>query len=254
MEATTSAAQGAAAIPEAKQQISDFGRIIGVLTSPSATFADIVRAPKWITPVLLIIVFGVATTFVLNQRVDWHDFMDKQINKGFWADRIPADQKAKIIADGARDAPRNGYIYGTLGNILLGVWLGFVYWASFNVLGGAKARFKTAYCIATHACVPMIVAMPIGMLIAYLKQWGEVDPYNLVASSVASFLPEGTAAWLMSLAGSFELFWIWILCLIAIGFRQANPKRISLGKALGIAIGVWLVGVFVKVSAVAVMS
>ena len=67
MEATTTAA---GAVPEAQQQISDFGRVIGVLTSPGTTFADIVRKPKWMLPAILFAVCGIAFAFVMNQRMD----------------------------------------------------------------------------------------------------------------------------------------------------------------------------------------
>ena len=251
MEAASVAATG---IAEPQQQISDFGRVIGALTSPGATFADIVRKPKWWTPPILLALFGILSVYVMNQRVDWRAFMDDQINNGIFADRIPPERKPQIIAEGAKAAPRRAYYGGALGSTLMGLWLGFVYWGVFNVLLGAGAKFRTAFSVATHSCVPYLVQAPIGMIVMYFKRYGDVDPEHIMATSVGAFLPERSAKWLVSLGGSFELFWIWTLCLLAIGFRAVNPKKVTMASAFAVVFGVWLVAVLVKVGVVAVLS
>jgi len=45
--------------------------------------------------------------------------------------------------------------------------------------------------------------------------------------------------WLDTLGQSIELFWIWTLILIAIGFASANPKKSSLVRR---RIVFWVVG------------
>ena len=41
---------------------------------------------------------------------------------------------------------------------------------------------------------------------------------------------------------------------LAVGFAAANPRKVSTGKALGIVIGVWLLGVLIKVGWVMVWT
>jgi hypothetical protein len=43
--------------------------------------------------------------------------------------------------------------------------------------------------------------------------------------------------WQMVPLISLDLFAIWILILLAIGFSAADPKKLPFGKSLGIAIG-----------------
>jgi len=79
-----------APVAEPQAAISPFGRIIGVLFSPKATFEDIARKPSWLLPVLISTVLGIASTVVLNQRMDWRDYITQQIEKSPRAANMPA--------------------------------------------------------------------------------------------------------------------------------------------------------------------
>ena len=87
-----------------------------------------------------------------------------------------------------------------------------------------------------------------------LRQYGDVDPNNMVATSLYSFLPEEAPKWLQSVGQSVELFWFWTMILMAIGFAATNRKRLSTGKAFALIAGVWLVWVLVKASGAALFS
>jgi hypothetical protein len=69
-----------------------------------------------------------------------------------------------------------------------------------------------------------------------------------VATSLKAFLPDDAPKVLAALGSSLELFWIWVLVLIAIGFAAANPKKIKLGASLGIVFGLWAIWVLGKVA------
>jgi hypothetical protein len=81
----------------------------------------------------------------------------------------------------------------------------------------------------------------------YLKPPGTVDLENPVATNIAAVLPDGTAAWLLALCKSFDVFTFWILVLIAIGFAAASPKKLKGSKAFTIAFSVWAVWVVCRV-------
>ena len=53
--------------------------------------------------------------------------------------------------------------------------------------------------------------------------------------------------WLAALGSSLDLIWFWVMALIAIGFAAANPRKIKMGSAYTIVIGMWLVWVLIKV-------
>ena len=67
----------------------------------------------------------------------------------------------------------------------------------------------------------------MALIILPLKSYGDVDPESVVATSLKAYLPETAPKALLALGGSLELFWIWCLVLVAIGFAAANPKKIK---------------------------
>lgn len=245
MRVSTSAAVPA---PSGEQKISALGRVVGVLFNPKETFADIARKPTWLVPIIISGVIGLAFAWVMNQRVDWYSFIRQQIEMGPRAANMSAEQIQQAAQMQARITPTFVYVFGTLGGLIFSLWLGLVYWGSFSLLAGLGVRFKQALGIAAHAMMTGLVSGPITMLVMFLKERGDVDPNNMLASSLGAFLAHDAPAWQKSLGTSFELFWFWTLFLLAAGFAAVNPRKVSMGKSLGIVIGVWLLGVFIKVA------
>jgi len=115
------------------------------------------------------------------------------------------------------------------------------------------ARFSSALGITAHAYFPWILYSLLFILILYLKAPGTVDLDNPIATNVGAFLPESTPKAIMSLAKSIDLFSLWTLLLISVGFTAVNPKKLK-GKALSIAVTVWAVYVAIKMGGAWIFS
>lgn len=235
--------------PDAQSQptISPFGRIIGVFFSPKSTFEDIVRTPTWVLPIVLLTIFSIAVCFAINQRVNWREFMSQQIEKSSQAASMSAEQKEQRIEAGAKFSPIFTYVVGVVGPILGALIVGLVMWGAYNLLGGANTNFSTSFAITSHAFLTGLVSSVLFLLILYLKPYGTVDLENPVAANVAAFLPDDAAKWLVALGKSIDIFTIWTLILLAIGFAATNPKKLRGGKALTIAFSVWAAYVVCRV-------
>lgn len=231
--------------PQAPGPINHLGRIIGVFFSPTATFEDIVRRPSWIVPVILMSVLGIGVAFVMNQKVDWRDVASKRIEESPRAANLSAEQKQQQIEMSAKISPGAAYGFGLLGPILGVVIVAAVMLLAYNVIGGADAKFSVAMGIISHAFVVTILSTLLFILILYLKAPGTIDLENPVATNVGAFLPESVPKALMALGKSIDVFTIWMLLLISIGFTAVNPKKLK-GKSLSIAIAVWAVYVGCK--------
>lgn len=238
----------------AEPRIGAMGRIIGVLTSPKETFADIARAPSWLVPLLVGAALGVGFAYVMNERVDWYTFIRQQIERSPRAASMSQEQIAQAARMQSQWSPPFAYAIGICAPFIMALLMALVYWGAFNAFAGIGARFKQALAVASHALLTGLVSAPIVIVIMLLKQRGDVDPENLMASSAASFLGSDAPRWLVSLAGSFELFWFWTMFLLAVGFASINRKKLSTGRAFGIVMGVWLVWVLVKVGATYMFS
>jgi len=232
---------------EPQASISPIGRIIGVLFSPKPTFEDIAKSPSWLLPVLISTILGIAATVAMNQRVNWRDYIVQQIEKSPRAANLTPEQKQQQAEVSAKVTVYVVYGVGVVGSICFAVIVGAVMMLAYNLLGGADAKFSQALAIAAHTLVVGIVSTPIFLLVLFLKPPGTFDPDNPVATNLGAFLPEESAKWLVALCKSIDIFTIWTLILIAIGFAAVNPRKLKGSKPYVIAFSVWGALVVVKV-------
>ena len=224
---------------EPRAAISPLGRVVGVLFSPKATFEDIVRKPSWLLPVVIATILGIASTVVLNQRINWRDYILQQIDKSPRAAQLSTEQKQQQAEVSAKVTVYVVYIAGVVGSALFAVIVGAVMMLAYNLLAGAGATFSQSLAIAAHALLVEIVSTPIFLLVLLLRPAGTIDPDNPVATNLAAFLPEESAKWLVALCKSIDIFTIWMLVLVAIGFAAVNPRKLKGSKPYVIAFSVW---------------
>jgi hypothetical protein len=242
--------------PDAQSQpaISPIGRIVGVFFSPKATFEDIVRKPSWVLPVVLLTLFSIGVSFVINQRIDWRQFMSQQIEKSPRSANLSAEQKERQIEGGAKFTPIVTWVIGVCGPILFALVVALAMWGAYNLLGGANTNFGTSFAITSHAALTGLVSSLLFILVLYLKPPGTVDMENPVATNLAVLLSDDSAKWLIALLKSIDVFTFWTLILLAIGFATTNPKKLKGSKAFMIAFSVWAVYVVCRVGGAWIFS
>src|SRR5215472_4469338 len=234
-------------MPEAQAQpqaaIGPLGRIVGVFFSPGATFRDIVAKPSWAVPMILMIVIWFGLCGALVKRVDWLAYNKQQIEKNkFVASRLEnmtEDQKTAIYEQGVGRAKATQYVRGVIGWPLLILFSAAINFGAFKLIGGVRINFATAFAITTFAHLPMSVRELLAIPVTFLKDPQSIDPQNFLASNPAAFLGDNAPVWQLISLGSLDVFAIWAVALIAIGFSAADPKKAPLGKALGIAFGTY---------------
>jgi hypothetical protein len=233
--------------PDPQPSMSAMARIFGVFFSPGSTFEDIVRKPSWLPPILLVTIFSLVVSFALNQRIDWREVASQRIEKSSRASQLTPEQKEQQLSISAKISPAFAYGFGLLGPILGAVIIAAVMMGAYNLLGAAGVNFGTALAISSYAFVPSLLSSLLFVTVLYLKPPGTVDLENPIATNIAAVLPDGTAPWLLALCKSFDVFTVWMLILIAIGFAAASPKKLKGSKAFTIAFSVWAVWVVCRV-------
>lgn len=236
MSATT------AAVPEAPQPISPFGRVIGVLTNPRPTFEDIARKPNWLVPLLLITLVTIVLVGIMGQRVDWVQVANQRIAKSHFAAqqiaKLPPDQQQAAMNRQVIATKIGVYVGGVVGTAILALILSAIYLGLFN-LSGAGLSFLKSFSLVSYGLVPLGIKALLGIPIVLMKDPSAIDPQNYIASNLAAFLPSDAALWKITLGASLDIFVLWSIVLMAIAFSAANPKKISFGKGLGITLGVF---------------
>jgi hypothetical protein len=160
---------------------------------------------------------------------------------------MPADQREKAIATATKISSIGGWIGAALGApfsvlIIAGVLTGL-----FNGLLGTDLKFVQMFAITAYALVVRALLAALMILLIYLKPPEEFNMQVSPFSPAAYMNRLENPKWLMSLCGSLDLFTIWSIVLLAIGFSVA-AKKLSFAKALTAIAIPWLLWVVAMVA------
>ena len=223
------------------QPMSELDRLVGVLFDPKPAFADIAQRPRPWGPIVLLSLLSVVFTFLLSQRVGWEQVVRKAIESNPRAmERIPADRMDQVVQQQAKVSAIAAYVFSVVGMALAGAILGGIYLFVFNVLAGADIRFGQSFGIVCYALLPRGLLALLGMLLMYIKEPAEFDIQHPAATNLGVFLdPDSVPRWVQAVAGSIDIFTIWVIVLLAVGYTAA-ARKMSWGRAFGWVLGTWI--------------
>lgn len=232
-------------------ETSAFGRLVGVFTSPGKTFASIAAKPNWLAPVLAGLIAGIALTAVVFPRMDMRQIVRQSIEES--GREIPPEQMDVIVERGAKVA-KVGPVVGIVSQPILLLIIAGLFLVIFKLAGG-DPTFAGSFSVAAHGLLPnalgALLSIPVVMSKATLG-YEQVKTGSFLASNLGALAPEGTNRALLGLLSSIDVFSIWSLVLLVIGYRAA--AKVSKGTAIGVVVGVWAVYVLCKVGLTAVFS
>jgi hypothetical protein len=251
-----------AAPPQPDQPVEEparfgpFGRLTGTLLSPGETFADVNRKPTWIAPFIIAMVTVLASTFFFLWRVkpDMDQIIRTQIKKSLEkSNQSLTDEQMQQRVDIGKKIAK---FIPVIGAVFTPVF--FLILAGIFALGlmfiQAKTTFKkilsvVAWSSAATSIVGTVVTMA-SLMVRDEESLHNMDPTQaggIVPSNVAAFLPSGTSAVIKSVAGSLDIFSIWTMILLSIGFAAiAGSRKITTGKTATVVFGFWVVFVLLK--------
>jgi len=229
-------------VAERQAAISPFGRIAGVFFSPKATFEDIARKPSWIPPLIVLFLTGLILNFTIANHANWTEVSKQQIEKNKWAasqiDRLDDAKKAQAYERAAAQGKISRYVRAVIGWPLVLLIACALYFGAYRLIGGARISFGLAYVILAFANLPVALKEILGAIVTALRDPTAIDPENYIASNPAVLMSPDTPTWQIIPLAFLDIFAIWAIILVAIGFSAADPKKLPFGKSLRIAIGV----------------
>jgi hypothetical protein len=235
--------------PDAGPKPNPFQRIIGVLFSPDATFASIARRPDWIVPLVLLLLVAMAAGIIMAPHIDFgaaaRESMEQQKN-------VSPEQIEKAVKISASIGKVFTYLAPVLSLIGLLVIAGVVLLA-FRIFGG-EGDFKQAFSVTCYASMPTIIKSVVTLIIIVAK--GGIIPAQALATIVRSnlgFLVDyKTNPVAFALLSSFDIFSVWFLALLIIGFSYV--ARVSKVKAAVTIISLWVLVLLLKLIGPALQS
>ncbi len=241
---------------EEPARLGPFSRLTGTLFSPGETFADVNRKPTWIAPMIIAIATVLASSFFFSWRAhpDWDTIFRTQFKKQ--AEKTnqqltpeQMDQRVAFAKTIAKFSPIIGAVFTPIIYVIV---------AGIFALGmmfiQAKTTFKKILSVVSWSCAALGIVTAIVMMASLmvrdeegLRSIDPTQPAGIIPSNLAAFLASDTSAVIKSLAGSLDIFTIWLLILFSIGFAAiAGSRKITTGKAASVVFGFWVVFVLIK--------
>ena len=224
-----------------------FDRVVPLLFRPRKTLADIVAAdrPLWRAPILLLLLATVAHALLagsINAAARAGGEVVLPPNSEWWT----AEQQAQYMqAATATNNPTFNYVLPALGGVLgaLLMWL-LVSWLLHLVLTllGGRGTSQGAINVVAWASLPFVLRAVVQIVAMLLTD-------SLVSGGgLSGFAPSGEGslnAFLASMFGQIDLYFIWHVILVYLGARLSS--RLARGKT-------WLAVLIVFVLVMAVRA
>jgi hypothetical protein len=224
-----------------------FQNLIDLYFSPREAFTRIVRSPRILVPLVVYALLVLGFTGIWMQRMDPTEFMRTQVEESGRADQMSSEQRQEVIEQQAKYMPIFGWVVGPVFiTIMLLVIAGSLMFV-FRFFYAGEVGFKQALAIVVWTFLAVgLVTTPVTLAVLSLKGDWNIDPNQAVQANLGLLLDKSTAAKpLWALFTSIDIFVLWMVFLLAVGFGVASRK--ATGSALwGVAIP-WLMIVLCKV-------
>lgn len=235
--------------PDPGPRPNSFQRIIGVLISPDATMASIARRPDWVVPLLVLLIMALLTGVVIAQHVDFGAAAREAMESNKNMSQEQMDRGVKMAAGIGKVMTYLSPVLSAIGLLIIaGVLL-----LAFRLFGG-EGDFKQAFSVTCYSSMPGVIKGILMIIILVLK--GGTVPAQTLATLVRTnlgFLVDYKANPIaFALLSSFDIFSIWYLVLMIIGF--AYLSRVSKVKSAVIIISLWIVVLLFKLIGPAMQS
>jgi hypothetical protein len=247
---TTEPSSPASPAPLPKKNL--FERIAGVLFAPADAFAEIARRPGAMAPLILFILAGYASTFIVVPRLDVGAITSAQQDairkKNPNVSEADLDRMARIATASTKViAWASPFLLVVVYVIVAAVLL-----LAFRLMGG-EGTFHQALTATLYAWIPLLILSIITTVVIFAR--GAFDPTTaatLVKSNPSFLVDMKEQPVLFSLLSSLDVFTIWTLVLLTFGF--AALSRMARSSAAAIVFSLWIALVLAKVGFAALTS
>lgn len=226
--------------PEDTPRMSTPNTLLNILLSPSETFQNLRRHPRWLVAALVMAalsaVFFNSFMYKLTPERVTNFTLDKTLELPFMNDEARQQiesTRAKTIEDNRNPVLRAGQAVSSFaGQVFWYAFLGAVFFIFALAMGG-KINYWQAFATAVYATFPFaIISFVINMIVLYLKDPADIHPVTglqggLIQDNLSFLVVPSQSPVLYALLSAFGLlafYWIW---LNATGLKNAGERVTS---------------------------
>jgi hypothetical protein len=230
-----------------------FSRLGGVYFSPQETFLGIGRSPKTLAPIVAMIIIGLLVGFYLERNLDLQSIMADQMQKAIEQGRMTKEQMEQRMPIIVKIVSIELVAGAAVGSLVLSLIIAAVFKLIATMIG-AENRFKAVFTVTSYTVLAVsIIQSALLILVVQVKGPGELNISNVnsVLASNLGALISGIAGedalpkFFMNLAGWVDIFAIWRIALLAIGYAAVSRKLKTATAAM------WLATLYVIIALIA---
>lgn len=224
--------------PEAEgaERMSTPETLLNIFVSPTETFQNLRRHPRWLVAVLIIsllsTIFANLFLYRLGAERVANFAVDKTLEISFLPDesrkQIEAD-RAKAIADAKDPVVRAGQAVSSFaGSVYLMAFLGLVFMLIAIAMGG-KTNYWQAFSATVYAFFPVaVLRFILNTVILFIKDPTDIHPITgqsgLIQDNLSFLVVSAEHPVLYTLLGMFSLLWFYWIWLNATGLKNTGER------------------------------
>jgi hypothetical protein len=237
------------------QSLSQIERVVDTFIEPSKTFHDIKRNRSWWLPFLILAVLSYVFCAAAVQHVGWESLttnvLKSQPRNAERLDKATPAQQAQMLA--VTKGFMEGFMVGSPVVVLaVNALVALVLWGGFAFVLGGNTSYGEMFAVAMFASLPNALNSVIAIVTVFVS---DPQTYNLNLPSPANlayFLSSDSAAWLISIGKSLDIFSLWAIALA--GFGGAIVSRVKPARGIVMVFVIWVLYVLVKTGIAAATS
>jgi hypothetical protein len=222
-------------------------RMVGVFVSPGVAFADIARKPDFIAPLIVGILATVAVIETMLARIGAERIVRQSLEQSGRASNMSPEQMQQALEQGAKFTGIFMHLTGLLAApviLLVVAGLGLLI---MNAIFGSRLKFKTAFSVTCYANLVSVLGAIIALVMILLADPEQFNAQNPMPTNPGFFFnPRETSKPLLALLGSLDVFTVWFMALLGIGFSEAVSRKVKPTTIFLCFVGLWAVWILAK--------
>ena len=183
-------------------QDSSFGRLVGVLVSPSKTFEAISAKPSWLIAMVALVIVGLVASTLISGKIDFEDVIRQSLEEQ--NRQLGEEQTQQAIEVGEKIARVTTILGPLVFQPIVYLLLGLVFMVVFKVLGG-DLTFVKSLAVTVHGMMPRLVLGLLSIPVILGREEfsaEELQSGGVVMSNAGAFAGEDAGPGLVALLSS----------------------------------------------------
>lgn len=208
-----------------------FSRLMGVYFSPTETFQDVGRSPGVLIPIIALVVLTLITTVIFFNKLPVNQMMNQRMEEMVQEGRLTQEQADQQQEQMKKMEPimkiATPFIAAITMVIITLIVAGIA--KLISMVMGVENSFMPVWSVAIYTTLAVsIITSVIFLILVFVKPVDEFDMNNPLGSNIAALLPAlgmgGLPKFVTALLSYVDIFYIWKVILLGIGFSAVSKK------------------------------